>query len=399
MSILTVSQLNKYISFKINSDVKLKSVMVEGEISNFVNHYKSGHLYFTLKDENTSVKAIMFFSSAKRLKFTPLDGMKVIVCGNVEVFERDGIYQIYVTDMQPSGIGGLYMAMQQVKEKLSSQGIFDDKYKKELPKFPNKIGVVTSTSGAALHDILNILSRRYPLCEVHIYPAIVQGINAENSLCTKLRDADNDNNDIIIIGRGGGSLEDLMPFNSEKLALEIFNCKTPVISAVGHETDTTISDYVADLRAPTPSAAAELAVPQMESINNFINEMQNKLNSTINIRIKEQSELLQGIDVKLKNLSPNKKIENALLNINNLKERLEKTYETILNTKENKLQEKISVLESLNPLAVLARGYSLTYKGEKILKSAKELNTGDEIKIQFADSQCIATVKEKRMNK
>lgn len=395
MSVLTVSQLNKYIAFKINSDVKLKSVMVEGEISNFVNHYKSGHLYFTLKDESTCVKAIMFAKSATRLKFAPFDGMKVIICGNVEVFERDGAYQIYVSDMQPSGIGGLYLAVEQVKQKLSSQGIFDEKYKKAIPQFPNKIGIITSTSGAALHDILNVLSRRYPLCEANVYPAIVQGTDAVSSLCSNLKMADESGNDVIIIGRGGGSLEDLMAFNSEKLAMEIFYCKTPVISAVGHETDTSVSDYVADLRAPTPSAAAELAVPEIQSIINFLNDTSSKLNSLIHLKIQNSDEKLQNTSIKLKGLSPNKKIDSAIFNINNLLDRLNRSYSTILNTKENILNEKISVLSSLNPLAVLARGYSLTYKGDRILKSAKDINVGDELRIQFSDSECMATVTKK----
>ena len=395
MSVLTVSQLNKYIAFKINSDIKLKSVMVEGEISNFVNHYKSGHLYFTLKDKSTCVKAIMFAKSAARLKFTPFDGMKVIICGNVEVFERDGVYQIYVSDMQPSGVGGLYLAVEQVKKKLSSQGIFDDKYKKQIPKFPKKIGIITSTSGAALHDILNVLSRRYPLCEAHIFPAIVQGEQAVNSLCSQLKSADESYNDVIIIGRGGGSLEDLMAFNSEILAKQIYNCNTPVISGVGHETDTTICDFVSDLRAPTPSAAAELAVPEIESIYNYLIEIENKLKNIINTKTQKYDDQLQSVDMKLKNMSPNARIENALLNINNINDRLNRSYNTIINIKENNLNEKISVLSTLNPLAVLSRGYSLSYKGDKLLKSAKDINVGDEIKIQFSDSGCLATVTKK----
>lgn len=391
-SILTVSQLNRYISFRMKEDKNLRSILIKGEISNFTNHTKTGHLYFTLKDNECSVKAIMFNSMASRLRFTPSSGMNVIISANVQVFERDGIYQLYVNDMQPDGIGALYLAFEQLREKLSEEGLFDEAIKKPLPTFPQKIGIVTSPDAAALQDMLNIISRRYPIAKVVIFPCLVQGENAPSSICTALKKADKCNLDIIIVGRGGGSLEDLMAFNSESVARTIFLCNTPIISAVGHETDTTISDYAADLRAPTPSAAAELAVPEISALNSYINSIEITLNKLI---IGKITELRQDIDIKeqhLKLMLPAKKIETSRKTIDNAEQRINNALKNKILLSRAVLAEKSAALDNLSPLKIMNRGYSLVYKDKKIIKSSSALKSGDKIDITLADGQVSAVI-------
>ncbi len=391
-SILTVSQLNRYISFRMKEDKNLRSILIKGEISNFTNHTKTGHLYFTLKDNECSVKAIMFNSMASRLRFTPSSGMNVIISANVQVFERDGIYQLYVNDMQPDGIGALYLAFEQLRKKLSEEGLFDEAIKKPLPPFPQKIGIVTSPDAAALQDMLNIISRRYPIAEVVIFPCLVQGENAPSSICTALKKADKCNLDIIIVGRGGGSLEDLMAFNSESVARTIFLCNTPIISAVGHETDTTISDYAADLRAPTPSAAAELAVPEISALNSYINSIEITLNKLI---IGKITELRQDIDIKeqhLKLMLPAKKIETSRKTIDNVEQRINNALKNKILLSRAVLAEKSAALDNLSPLKIMNRGYSLVYKDKKIIKSSSALKSGDKIDITLADGQVSAVI-------
>lgn len=391
-SILTVSQLNRYISFRMKEDKNLRNILIKGEISNFTNHTKTGHLYFTLKDNECSVKAIMFNSMASRLRFTPSSGMNVIISANVQVFERDGIYQLYVNDMQPDGIGALYLAFEQLREKLSEEGLFDEAIKKPLPPFPQKIGIVTSPDAAALQDMLNIISRRYPIAEVVIFPCLVQGENAPSSICTALKKADKCNLDIIIVGRGGGSLEDLMAFNSESVARTIFLCNTPIISAVGHETDTTISDYAADLRAPTPSAAAELAVPEISALNSYINSIEITLNKLI---IGKITELRQDIDIKeqhLKLMLPAKKIETSRKTIDNAEQRINNALKNKILLSRAVLAEKSAALDNLSPLKIMNRGYSLVYKDKKIIKSSSALKSGDKIDITLADGQVSAVI-------
>ncbi len=391
-SILTVSQLNRYISFRMKEDKNLRSILIKGEISNFTNHTKTGHLYFTLKDNECSVKAIMFNSMASRLRFTPSSGMNVIISANVQVFERDGIYQLYVNDMQPDGIGALYLAFEQLREKLSEEGLFDEAIKKPLPPFPQKIGIVTSPDAAALQDMLNIISRRYPIAEVVIFPCLVQGENAPSSICTALKKADKCNLDIIIVGRGGGSLEDLMAFNSESVARTIFLCNTPIISAVGHETDTTISDYAADLRAPTPSAAAELAVPEISALNGYINSIEITLNKLI---IGKITELRQDIDIKeqhLKLMLPAKKIKTSRKTIDNAEQRINNALKNKILLSRAVLAEKSAALDNLSPLKIMNRGYSLVYKDKKIIKSSSALKSGDKIDITLADGQVSAVI-------
>lgn len=392
-SLLTVSQLNRYIAFRMKEDKQLKGILISGEISNFTNHAKSGHLYFTLKDSTSSIKAVMFASAASRLNFVPSSGMKVIISANVQVFERDGIYQLYVNDMQPDGIGALYVAFEQLKERLSAEGLFDESIKKPLPEFPTKIGIVTSIEAAALQDMLNIISRRYPIAEIVIYPCLVQGANAPESICSALKRADDGENDIIIVGRGGGSLEDLMAFNSESVARTIFNCETPVISAVGHETDTTIADFAADLRAPTPSAAAELAVPELSTLKNFLNSSQKVLekrliDKTVFLRLQ-----LSNRERSLVSAKPENRIENSRKILDERKHRLQELLKIKTELKSAALNAKISALDNLSPIKIMMRGYSLVYKDDKLVHSSLELKTGDNISVKLHDGEVEAIVK------
>lgn len=391
--VYTVSQLNRYISFKLKEDKILKGILIRGEISNFTRHAKSGHLYFTLKDGESSVKAVMFNSAASRLMFSPQSGMAVIISANVQVYERDGVYQLYVNDMQPDGIGALYIAYEQLKDRLAAEGIFDEELKKPLPHFPKRIGIVTSTEAAALQDILNIISRRYPIAEITIYPCLVQGADAPESICAALRTADKSENDVIIVGRGGGSLEDLMAFNSESVAREIYCCKTPVVSAVGHETDTTISDYAADLRAPTPSAAAELVVPELSALNAFLEASEAKLDKIIEEKIALMRFLIESREKHLNSLEPHNKIT-ALKNI--LDER-QKAMNLLLKNKLElgyaQLNSRLAALDNLSPTKIMTRGYSLVYKADKLVHSASELKNGDNICVRLADGEVNAVIR------
>lgn len=391
-SILSVSQLNKYVQFKIRSDLKLKGIAVKGEISNFSLHYKSGHAYFSLKDENSVVKCVMFSGNAQKLKFTPENGMKVLASGNLEVYERDGIYQIIVSDMQPLGIGAVYTGIEQVKEKLKSRGVFEESAKKPVPYFPRKIAVVTSLTGAALQDILNILSRRFPICSVLICPAQVQGVQAADSICAALKKADSCGADTIILARGGGSFEDLMPFNTEAVAMAIFSCCTPLISAVGHETDTTLADYAADLRTPTPSAAAEQATPDISVLFNACRSMRFNLDNAIRKCISYKGVRLSDISSVLNLNSPYKKLENSLIGISNLQEKLNKLISARVKYETAAFDKYLVQLQALSPFNVLERGYTITTKNGKAVYTAEELNSGDKVEIRFKDSSCGAVI-------
>ncbi len=385
-SILTVSQLNKYIQFKIQSDLKLKGVAVKGEISNFTLHYKSGHAYFTLKDSGGAVKAVMFSRNVQRLRFVPENGMSVLVVGNVDVYERDGVYQIIASDIQPVGVGALHTGIEQIKEKLSKLGVFDISAKKKIPLMPKKIAVVTSLTGAALQDILNILSRRYPVCTVEIYPAQVQGDSAPDSICSALVQADSSGADTILLARGGGSLEDLMPFNTEKVAMTVYQCSIPVISAVGHETDTTLADYAADLRAPTPSAAAEIASPQMSELIGSVDYMLKKLNDAFAAFVNERELLVQSALQKIRLHSPEKRVENDLNILLRTREKLDMLANRKISQGENKLDKYYAQLSALSPLNVLDRGYTITTKNEKVVYSGEELDKNDLVEIRFKDT-------------
>ena len=384
-SILSVSQLNKYIHLKIQSDLKLKGIAVKGEISNFTVHYKSGHAYFTLKDADSAIKAVMFAGNVNKLRFMPENGMSVLVVGNVDVYERDGVYQIIATDMQPAGAGALHKGIEQLKEKLSKMGLFDEKLKKPVPIMPRKIAVVTSLTGAALQDILNVLSRRYPICEVVVSPAQVQGEFAHESICKALELADNCGADTIILARGGGSLEDLMPFNTEEVAMAVSACRTPVITAVGHETDTSVVDYVADLRAPTPSAAAELASPQMSELMGAVDLMTGKMKTALENSFAKKNERIIDISGRLKLLSPEKRLENNFSELNRKTEKLDVLVDKKIRLNESRLDRYTAQLSALSPLNVLERGYSITAKDNKVVTKGEQLSVGDVVEITFSD--------------
>lgn len=394
-SILTVSQINRYVASMIKGDKKLHGILVSGEISNFTCHNKTGHLYFTLKDSETSIKAVMFSSMASQLKFAPKSGMRVIAAADVRVYERDGVYQLYVTDMQPDGLGAMYLAFEQLKERLSAEGIFSAEHKKPIPQMPNKIGIVTSLDAAALQDMLKILSRRYPVAEVTIFPALVQGVNAPESLCRAISRADGSGLDLIICGRGGGSPEDLAAFNSEFVARSIYACNTPIISAVGHETDTSIADYAADLRAATPSAAAELAVPDISVLYDKINSAEKVLNKAVITAIEAKLYKLGRLSERLEAASPAGKLSALREKISASEKAMASAYKLRLREAGGAIAEKAAMLESLSPLKTLSRGYSLVYKGEKLINSVNALSEMDEISIRMSDGTVSATINRK----
>ena len=390
MLILSVTQINRYISFKFKDDKKLSGVMIKGEISNFTAH-RSGHFYFTLKDKESSIKAVMFKSHAVNVKFMPENGMNVIAMGNISVFERDGIYQVYVTDIVPDGIGSVYVASEQLKAKLQKEGIFDQSAKRPIPQMPVKIGVVTSKTGAALQDIINILSRRYPIGELVLVPALVQGEGAADSISKALIQAGKFDCYVIILARGGGSLEDLTPFNTEKVAYAVYNSSVPIISAVGHETDVTIADLAADLRAPTPSAAAEVVSVSKEQLNGNLNYYNEKLKNLIRIKLNNAEASLERLTERLIRFSPQFKIENNIRKFDDLQKRLDFAFIKIISDYENKYISRISQMEALSPIKVLKRGYSLIYKNSNIISNISKLECGDIIEIKMSDG----TVKAK----
>ena len=388
----TVTELNNYIKSLFDSNGSLSSVTVKGEISNFVAH-RSGHLYFSLKDSAGQIRAVMFRSSAARLKFMPESGMKVIVCGSVTVYPRDGSYQLYVTSMQPDGIGALYLAYEQLKERLMNEGLFDESNKKSIPKYPSKIGVITSPTGAAIRDILNVTARRYPLADIYLYPALVQGEGAEASLVRGVDLLDGRGEvDLIIIGRGGGSIEDLWAFNSEVLARRIFDAKTPIISAVGHEIDFTICDFVADLRAPTPSAAAELAVPDFKELFLRIDVISDRTSRALVRILERSSERL----LRIKNspfLKDYKKLfESRIFSLDELKKRADRGTEKLFKSNRERFVINAEKLNGLNPLSVLSRGYSVVEKDGKNLRDTDNLAIGDNVNITLKNGKFSATV-------
>lgn len=397
MNVLTVSQLNRYISYKLKEDQKLRGIFLKGEISNFKN---AGHLYFTIKDNESLIKAVMFKSNAQNLKFIPENGQSVIAMGSVAVFERDGVYQLYVSDMIPEGQGKLQADFEKLKKELEQEGLFDPAHKKPLPEFPVKIGVVTSDKGAALQDILNILSRRYPVGNVSIYPSVVQGAEAPASLCRSLSIADCDDCDVIIIGRGGGSSEDLSAFNDKQLAYYIYHMETPVISAVGHETDFTIADFAADFRAPTPSAAAELAVPDIADILKRIDNCRARLENSFEIFTGRLERKAAELSSRLNKVSPEMLLMKNISELELKNKRLDFSFRRIVEKKESELTEKIMRLESLNPLEVLKRGYSVVYNEDKeIVMNVSRIKKGDILRIEFADGSAYASVTDTEFGK
>ena len=384
MLILSVSQINRYLAFKLKEDKKLSGVMIKGEISNFTAH-RSGHLYFSLKDKESAIKAVMFKTAASKLKFMPENGMNVVLMGTVSVFERDGIYQIYVTDIMPDGIGENHAALEQLKNKLRLEGVFDEAAKRPVPQLPSKIGVVTSRTGAALQDIINVLSRRYPIAELIIVPAVVQGETAPESISRALISAGKLDTDVIILARGGGSAEDLSPFNTEMVAYAIFNSSVPVISAVGHETDFTISDMAADLRAPTPSAAAEMVSVSREQLEGNLRYYNERMKSIIVSLFENSSLKLERLRERLLRFSPKQKIENDTQKFENLSQNLKSAFKRNISEKENRLISIISKREALSPVKVLERGYSIVYHDGNAVASSADLSAGDYIEIKMSD--------------
>lgn len=392
MPVLTVSQINRYISFRLKEDKNIQGIMVKGEISDYVRNYRSGHIYFTLKDKESSLKAVMFSSAASRLKFEPEDGMSVILSGSISVYERDGVYQLYVNDIHPDGAGAASVALNQLKEKLMKAGLFDQSHKRSLPEMPKKIGAVTSLSGAAIRDIINVLKRRYPLAELYAINATVQGENAPESICKGIIEAENAGCEVIIVGRGGGSAEDLSAFNTEKVAYGIYNCRVPVISAVGHETDFTIADLTADMRAPTPSAAAELAVPSAENISERINLLERRIKNAVNNFTDRQTDRFILLNSRLLRQSPSNRLRLNEEKLLSLELRNKRAFEGYMSRMEMKLNERISRLELLSPLKIMSRGYSLVYKGESLVRSADELKSGDKICIRLSAGEAEAEI-------
>ena len=448
----SVSQINSYLKKKFNMDPKLKNIQVKGELSNYKS-YANGHDYFTLKDENSQIKGVLYKGRKRNLEFEPKNGMKVIIKGSIEVYEKNGYYQLKANTIKKDGIGDLYIAFEKLKKKLQSEGLFDKEHKKEIPKYPKRIGVITAKTGAAIKDIITTINRRYPQCEIYVFSTLVQGDFAAPQIVSQLKRSQKYDLDTIIIGRGGGSIEDLWPFNEEIVAREIFDCKIPIISAVGHETDFTISDFAADLRAPTPTAAAELAVPQTDELNNRIYQISKRLTKIIENKISNNKERLDNIckkqiiknpesiydikqmhldqlinnldhsskDIITKNKSklqllennavlknPKNIYENKKTHLNNLiknlnysskniitenKNKLEiiksskilKNPNDIKNKKEERLIVNVDKLSILNPLLTLKRGYSIAKSKDKVIKSVKDVESGDEVDIKVDD--------------
>lgn len=413
---ISVTALTRYIKFKIDNDVHLQEVYLKGEISNFKAHTR-GHFYFTIKDETSRINAIMFSYNASKIKFTPEDGMKVLVKGKISVFETTGNYQIYVEEMQEDGVGNLYVAFEQLKKKLGDEGLFDSKYKKPIPKIPMRVGIVTAPTGAAVKDILSTIKRRFPICKTILFPCLVQGELAKDDIVKKLDIADNYDLDVIILGRGGGSIEDLWPFNEEVVARKVFNCKTPIISGVGHQIDFTICDFVADVRAETPTGAAERAVPMLSDLLLEIDSYKTRYTNAVR-RILDNNKLI------LKKLKESYVLKNPLSmyeikeqKLDNIIDKLNTCMNAVIYTAKSKLEiiensiifkdpkvlyddklkktnHLIEKLEILNPLNALKRGYSITKKDNKCITSIKDIKKDNNINIMIKDGEIKARVME-----
>ena len=413
---LSVTALTKYLKYKFDVDEHLKTVYLKGEISNFKSH-TTGHFYFSIKDENSKINAIMFSANAKKIVFTPIDGMKVLVRGRITIYEATGNYQIYIDEMLEDGVGNLYIAFEQLKEKLSKEGLFDSRFKKKIPKIPSRVGVVTAQTGAAIKDILSTIKRRYPICEVILFPSLVQGEAAASDIVKNIRMAENYDLDVLIVGRGGGSIEDLWPFNEEIVARAIFESSIPIISAVGHEIDYTIADFVADLRAPTPTGAAELAVPNLVDLKKHIGQLKIRLNENVLKVINYQKLYLDSLknSFVIKNpliMYDNKKqkLDSIIEKLNNiLKIKMDKNIDKLnflknsyilknsdllYKSKRDDLDNIIEKLELINPLKVLKRGYSVVYKDDFIINSVDNLNKSDKLKIKLSDGNVITKIEE-----
>lgn len=395
-TILTVSQVNFFIKSLIEGDGRLQSVLISGEISNFTDHYRSGHLYFSLKDDKSVLKAVVFASAARRLKFRPRDGMKVLIRGRISVYEPSGQYQLYAEDMQPEGVGALSLAFEQLKERLAEEGLFLQEHKRPIPAYPERIGVITSPTGAAVRDILQITARRWPLAKIVLAPVLVQGEQAPGQIVEALREMDRQKAcDVIILGRGGGSLEDLWAFNDESVARAVFGCSIPVVSAVGHETDFTICDFVADLRAPTPSAAAELCTPdwreqlsQVTTYQRYFREEGPKL-----IEYLRQSLDLLVQDSPL--ASPQEFLLKRREKVNNLAVGLENGLQRRLEREQKRLAVLSGTLDVLSPLKVLSRGYAVVMGEQGVVRKASEVDPGQRVSIRLAEGSLSAQILDK----
>lgn len=390
---ITVTDLNKYIKGRIDNDEMLNNVLVKGEISNFKNHY-TGHMYFTLKDENSLIKCVMFKTYTTHLSFMPKDGMKVIILGGVSVFERDGVYQIYAKAMKEDGLGNLYVAYEELKNKLSNEGLFDEKYKKPIPFMPKTIGVLTSNTGAVIRDIINVSTRRNPNVNIRLYPVPVQGSGAGEKIAEGIEFMNkNKLADVLILGRGGGSIEDLWPFNEEVVARAIFNSKIPIISAVGHETDFTIADFVADLRAPTPSAAAELAVANIDDVRENLRAYNNRYKVSLKKKIELMKMSYEKCMTRQAFKNPTQKINEQYMLIDMKVKSLQNSILLKIKEDKTKFVKEVAKLDALSPLKTLTRGYSIISKQDgRIAKEVKDLSQGEKVSIRLSDGKVDAQV-------
>lgn len=411
---LTISAITRYLKFKFDADDNLKHVLIKGEISNFKAH-TTGHYYFSLKDETSKINAIMFRTNTSKLKFQPVDGMKVLVTGRITVYEATGGYQIYVEDMMEDGIGNLYIAFEQLKEQLSKEGLFRAEHKKAIPKIPERIGIITAPTGAAIRDILSTIKRRFPLCTTILFPSLVQGENAASDIAKNIQRAEDFDLDVLIIGRGGGSIEDLWPFNEEVVARAIYHCTIPTISAVGHEVDFTISDFVADLRAPTPTGAAELAVPNIVDLSKHLDQLKIRLNESVLKKVNYLKLYVESVKNSFVIKNPmimyesrkqqidlfsqaatraiQKKLETKLFLMEKIKHSFILTNpEQLYKEKKLKFFNVIEKLELVSPMNVLKRGYSLVYSEEKVVQSVQQLTPQEQIKVKLQDGTVYSTV-------
>lgn len=382
--VATVSQLNSYLKKIIDNNVNLNDIWIKGEISNFKLHY-SGHMYITLKDEGGVLKAVMFKSAASQLNFMPEDGMKVLARGRVSVYEQGGSYQLYINEMIPDGVGALYIAYEQLKKRLEEEGLFEQAHKKPIPQYPEKIGVITATTGAAVRDIINVITRRYPYAEIIIYPSLVQGDGAAANIVEGIEYFNKTKEiDTMIVGRGGGSIEDLWAFNEEIVARAIYASEIPIISAVGHETDFTIADFVADLRAPTPSAAAEIAVPSQMELLARIGMTEQRLKTALVQSVEKRRIKLDGIKLR----DPREKINDYMITLDNYIKQMQVSFSMLIAKDKERLAKACAKLDALSPLQVMARGYAIASKEDgSVIRSAKELCADDEFRLRFSDGE------------
>lgn len=386
--VLSVSQLNRYVKSIIEQDYNLQTVFVQGEISNFTNHYRTGHYYMTIKDEYSSIRAVMFKSANSRLRFMPENSMNVIIKGRVSVFERDGQYQLYIDDMQPDGAGALSLAFEQLKNKLAAEGLFDESRKRPIPRFPERVGVVTSPTGAAIRDIINVISRRFPAAELILCPVQVQGASAAGQIkaAIELFNAKKAA-DVLIVGRGGGSAEELWAFNEEPVARAVAASEIPVISAVGHETDFTICDFAADLRAPTPSAAAEIAVPDITALGELLGSFSRRMNSVVGGTLTHEKARLEARAQLLKRLSPRNYIDDLAARCGGAGVRIDSAVRHSMEVRRGEIAALCARLDALSPLRVIARGYAVASSVGKVLTSPSQVEAGDTIDLRLAGGE------------